>query len=161
MKHALPIFCTSFFILFAVQFSQYPAGLRVVVISLVYFNSGRTNGRTDVGVISEGAANCSTRLIFTVAFGFHWAGDFASHHGWLGEHVLGVLCRWNMWRPCPSVFDQVSAKLFVTFELILDENLFGKREFLDCRLSDSRALRLGLKKLPPLPPIFLDRFGRS
>jgi hypothetical protein len=59
-----------------------------------------------------------------------------------------------MWRPCPSVCDEVSAKFFVAVELILDENLFGKREFLEHRLSDSRTLLEGLKKLLPPPSIF-------
>jgi len=69
----------------------------------------------------------------------------AASYGWLGEQFLGVLYRRNMWRPCPSVCDQVSAKLLVAVELFLDGNLFGKREFLECRLSDSRTLLEGLK----------------
>ena len=81
-------------------------------------------------MISEVAATCSTRVIFTAAFGFHWTGDFSASNGWLGEHVLGVLYRRNVWRPCPAVCDPVAAKLLVAVELILGEKLFGKREFL-------------------------------
>jgi hypothetical protein len=39
----------------------------------------------------------------------------------------------------------VSAKLLVPVELILVEKLFGKLEFLECRLSDSRTLLEGLR----------------